>query len=78
MPKTMYLTDGEYQRSGISITWTKSAKRLDISGWYDSYGGIEPTSMGLDVFFHRLGITQKDCLDAFKPKSSPGKPSSSG
>ena len=65
MPKTMLVPeDAKY--SGINITWTPSAQRLDISGWYDSFVGIQGRSMSLRQFFDGLGITKKDCDCAWK------------
>ena len=39
---------------------------LDIGGWYDSLVGIETHSLQLREFFDKLGITEKDCIKAFK------------
>ena len=64
MPKTIYIPK-EAKRSGVDITWTPSAQRLDIGGWYDSCVGIQPESMSLKEFVSKLGITKKDCLNAF-------------
>ncbi len=67
MPKTIYIPeDAKY--SGIDITWTPSAQRIDIGGWYDSIIGIQSGSMTLAEFFKKLGITEKDCHWAFKKK----------
>lgn len=52
--------------SGIDITWTKTAQRIDISAWHDSCVGIKGGSMYLREFFDALGITEKDCRKAFK------------
>jgi hypothetical protein len=68
MPKTMTLTKYSGD-AGITITWTPSRQRLDISGWFDSFVGIEGKSMFLTDFFKELGITEKDCIKAFKPKN---------
>jgi len=65
MPKTIYLPEG-CDRSGIHITWTPSAQRLDIGGWYDTVVGIEPTSMSLREFFDLIGITKKNCGKAWE------------
>lgn len=65
MPKTIYIPKGA-KHSGIDITWTPSAQRIDIGGWYDSCVGLQPESMFLGEFFKALGITQKDCKKAFK------------
>ena len=65
MPKRLDLSD-ETGRSGISVTWTPSAQRLDIGAWYDSFVGIEGDSMTLRQFFDKLGISKKDCAKAFK------------
>lgn len=71
MPKTIYLprdagTQNWSNHSGIDITWTKTANRLDIGGWYDSFVGISGASLFLREFFDLLGITKKDCEKAFK------------
>jgi hypothetical protein len=65
MPKRLYLSSwGDH--SGIDITWTPSAQRLDVGGWYDTFVGLETHSMTLHQFFDGLGITEKDCAKAFK------------
>lgn len=48
--------------------WTKTAQRLNINGWYDSFVGIEGDEMSLREFFDKLGITLKDCEKAFLNK----------
>lgn len=63
MPKTIYIPE-DAKHSGIDITWTPSAGRLDIGGWYDSMVGIQPGSMTLAKFFDKLGITEKDVRKA--------------
>jgi hypothetical protein len=68
MPKRLDLTDS-YRHSGIDITWTPSAQRLDVGGWYDSFVGLETHSLTLRQFFDELGITEKDCAKAFKQTS---------
>ena len=65
MSKTIYLPENA-KHSGIDISWTKTTQRLEIGGWYDSCVGIEGTSLSLREFFMRLGITEKDCLRAFR------------
>ena len=65
MPKTMYVPK-DATSSGIDITWTKSASRIDIGGWYHGYTGIRGESMTLREFFDRLGITEKECKKAWK------------
>lgn len=64
MPKKIYLPD-DADHSGIDITYTRSAQRIDVSGWYDSCVGLEGGLMTLKEFFSRLGITEKDCKKAF-------------
>lgn len=49
---------------GKFTTWTPSAGRLDIGGWYDTMVGIQSGSMTLAEFFAKLGITEKDVLKA--------------
>jgi hypothetical protein len=69
MPRRIDLSD-EWGHSGIDITWTPTAQRLDIGGWYDSFVGIETRSLQLREFFDKLGITEKDCTKAFKQTST--------
>ena len=57
---------GECRHSGIHITWTPSAQRLDVGGWYDLFVGLETHSLTLRQFFDELGITEKDCAKAFR------------
>jgi len=52
--------------SDIDITWTPSADRLDIGGFYDSFVGIPPISMTLGQFFEKLGITEKHISKAMR------------
>ena len=68
MPKRIDLTDN-WACSGIDITWTPTAQRLDIGGWYDGSVGIGTHSIHLREFFDKLGITEKDCVKAFKQTS---------
>lgn len=63
MPKTIYIPE-DARHSGIDITWTPSAGRLDIGGWYDTMVGIQTGSMTLAEFFAKLGITEKDVRKA--------------
>jgi hypothetical protein len=65
MPKTIYIPE-DARHSGIDVTWTKSAQRLSIGGWYDSCVGIQSTRITLGEFFQRLGITEADCKKAFR------------
>lgn len=73
MPKTMCPGGDANRSSGINVTWTPSAQRLDISGWFDSFVGIEGGSMSLREFFDELGITEKDCVLAWNPPKRRGK-----
>jgi hypothetical protein len=68
MPKTVYFPEpaGPRDRSGIAVEWTKTRGVLHISGWYDTYVGIQGTEISLREFFDRLGITSRDCAKAFK------------
>ena len=65
MPKTIYLPP-DAKHSGISITWTPSANRLDIFGWYDSCVGIEGQSFTLAEFFAQIGISERDVRRALR------------
>ena len=64
MPKNFYLPPN-CNSSGIEVRWTKSAQRIDISGWYNSFVGLEGGSLSLKEFFDKLGITEQDCKKAF-------------
>jgi len=67
MPKTLYLPkEPTSPRSGIAITYTPSARRIDVSGWYDSCVGIEGASMRLGEFLRELGISEQDCRRELK------------
>lgn len=69
MPKTFYISP-EHSNSGISVEYIKTKRDIYISGWYDDFVGIEGERMGLDEFFNRLGITEKDCAAAFRKMNS--------
>jgi len=64
MPKTYYIGDFDY--SGIDVTFYKTSRDIAIGGWYDGCVGIEGERMSLRDFFGELGITLKDCERAFK------------
>lgn len=67
MPTVMYIAaEGELDSSGIDITWTPTAQRLEIGGWYDSFVGIESEAMSLREFFDQLGITEEHCKKAWR------------
>jgi predicted transcriptional regulator len=61
------------ENSGITVTWTPSASRLDISGYFDEFVGIEGGSFTLAGFFRELGITEKDVRKALKEVASNGR-----
>jgi hypothetical protein len=63
MPRTIKLGN---DNTGITITWTQSAQRLDVDGYYDSFVGIQGKSFELAEFFKDLGITEKDVKNALK------------
>jgi len=73
MPKTIYIPE-DARHSGIDITWTPSAGRLDIGGWYDTMVGIQPGSMTLAEFFAKLGITEKDVRKALSANTKGHRP----
>jgi len=69
MPRKLYLPlNTDLKNSGIDVTWTPSAQRLDFGGWYDSMVGIDGGSFSLHEFFIALGITEKDCHRAWSEK----------
>lgn len=75
MPRTLSLPPdvpnkwGYKPTSGVEITYTPTANRLDINGWYDGFVHIQGASMTLREFFDALGIDQKTCESAFKRKA---------
>jgi hypothetical protein len=71
MPKRIYIPQ-DAQHSGIDVTWTKSAQRIDIGGWYDSCVGLQGGALTLREFFDSLGITEKDCAKAWKKPNDLG------
>lgn len=64
-PKKLYLPE-DATHSGIDITYIKSANTLRIGGWFDSMVGISGGEITLADFFLKLGITEKDCRQAFE------------
>lgn len=58
------------QRSGIDVMYIQRRKTLRISGWYDSFVGIESTEITLKDFFEKLNITLKDCQSAFAERKT--------
>lgn len=65
MPKTLYVPE-DARRSGVDITWTPTANRISVGGWYDSCVGIEGEAFTLREFFDRLGITEAHCRKVFR------------
>ena len=65
MSETAYFPE-DAKRIGIDIRWTRSSQRLDIGGWYDSFVALDGGSVSLREFFDRLGITEKDCKNAWE------------
>jgi hypothetical protein len=63
-PKKIYLPE-DANHSGIDVTYIKSSNTLTIGGWYDGCVGISGGEMHLATFFSKLGITEKDCRQAF-------------
>jgi hypothetical protein len=70
MPTQIHIGPDWQLSAGISIQWTPSAQRLDISGFYDSMVGIDGDSMTLREFFDRLNITEAHCRKAFRKKKA--------
>lgn len=52
--------------SGICIQFRPKDQLISISGHYDSFVGIEGESFTLKQFFDVVGITEQDCINAFK------------
>jgi hypothetical protein len=70
--KEVYFCPRYTDRQGISVSFTKKTSRIKISGWYDSMVGIEGEEMSLYEFFSRVGVSELDCLRAFK--HAPNRP----
>lgn len=73
MPNTIFLpldADSAFSASasGIVLTWTPSAQRLDVYGWYDHHVGLRGDSLTLRQLFKLLGITESDTRRAFHAK----------
>jgi hypothetical protein len=70
MPKRIYIP-ADASDAGIDVTGTPTAQRLDFGGWFDTCVGLGGESMTLREFFDRLGITQRDCVRAWKQAAPP-------
>lgn len=67
-PKKLYLPeDAKYSGADITIdiAHIKSANTLSIGAWYDGMVGTSGNKIHLADFFDKLGITEKDCRQAF-------------
>lgn len=58
MPKSIWIPE-ESGREGIQVTYTKSRDVLNISGWYDTFVGIEGKEIPFTEFCRQLGIVLK-------------------
>ena len=56
----------EWASSGISVEFTKSTGTISVSGWYDSFVGIQGETLTIREFFDRAGIDEDDCRKAFR------------
>lgn len=63
-PRTAYFPK-DAKHEGVDITYVKSTKTLRVGGWYDSFCGLETEELSLREFLDRLGVTEKDCREAF-------------
>jgi len=57
VPQTVTIGGGS---SGISIRYTKSSRRVFISGWYDSFVGIQGAHLDLEELLLALGVSAAD------------------
>jgi len=64
---------GGSDSQGVEITFTPTAARVDITGWYDQIAGMPTTSLSLKDFLDGLGITLKDCQKALKSQEKKKK-----
>ena len=64
-PKTIYFPE-DAKNDGIDIAYIKSKNQLRIGGWFDGCVGIGGGNISLKEFFEKLGITEKQCVKAFK------------
>ena len=60
--------------SGIDITWTRSTRRLSVSGWYDGMVGIEGENVSDVEFFKRIGMTAADLRRAANDLDAGNRP----
>jgi hypothetical protein len=64
--KSREIVSGEGD-SGINVTYIKSKRLLEISGWYDGFVGIAPYEIPLRDFLKELGISLKDVENELNP-----------
>ena len=55
-PRRIDFTDAAYPRSGVTIEYVRERDEFVVSGWYDTYVGIEPHTMSRAEFERQLGI----------------------
>lgn len=55
-PKRIDFTNEDYAHSGITIEYIKSRDVLHVSGWYDTFVGIEGRDITRAEFERELGI----------------------
>ena len=64
---------GKWASSGIEVTYVKSRRVVNVTGWYDSMVGLVPDegqNVPLGDFLRGLGVTLADCKRALaEPKS---------
>ena len=62
--------------SGIRVSYTKSRRALELSGWFDHFVGIEGGEVGLAEFLSALGVSDRDLRAVLRERSQPHDASS--
>lgn len=55
---TLWICDPDWKHSGISITLNKKNRSFYVSGWYDSFVGIDGAEIKLDDFIELFAPRQ--------------------
>jgi len=57
---TVWITDPDWKHSGISIAINKKNRSFYVSGWYDSFIGIDGAEIKLDDFIRLFARSNKE------------------
>lgn len=67
-PRAVDFTDPDWPRSGITIEYVKSKDMFYVSGWYDTYVGIEGTAISREELFSMLGVPERRLSEPRSPQ----------